>query len=57
MMKKTVYEKIPEFNQSHQMVVQLPPEEREDEIYYGVKIVDLPDEMTDLKSEEIISIK
>jgi hypothetical protein len=51
-MKKTVYEQIPEFDQSQQMVVQLPPEEREDEIYYGVQIVDLPDEMTDLSETE-----
>ncbi len=43
MQKPNVYEKIPQFNQQTQMVVQLPPIEREDDIYHGVKVVDLPE--------------
>jgi predicted thioredoxin/glutaredoxin len=36
-----IYEKIPEFDQGTQCIVQLPPVEKDGDIYYGVEIVDL----------------
>lgn len=42
MPKPNVYADVPKFDQATQAVFQLPPEEREDCIYYGVQVVDLP---------------
>lgn len=36
-----IYEKIPEFNQETQCIVQSQPVEKDGNIYYGVKVVDL----------------
>ena len=38
MTKKVIYAEIPEFDETTQYVVQLPPVESEDEIFYGVEI-------------------
>ncbi len=37
-----VYAPIPDFDQITQMVIQLDPVDMGDYIYYGVEIVDLP---------------
>jgi len=39
-----IYEKIPEFDQETQMVVQKEPVKMGDDMYYGVEIVDVPQE-------------
>ena len=39
---KKKYEKIPEFDQSTQMVVQVAPIDVKGEKYYGVQIIELP---------------
>jgi hypothetical protein len=44
MQKPIVYALIPEFNQETQYVVQLDPVEKDDCIYYGVEIKDLPEQ-------------
>lgn len=36
-----IYEKIPEFDQETQMVVQKEPVKMGDDIYYGVEIVNI----------------
>ena len=41
MEKEIVYADIPEFDQTTQYVVQLPPVEMEDAIYYGVEVKEL----------------
>jgi hypothetical protein len=41
MTKKITYAEIPEFDQSTQYIVQLPPVETEDEIFYGLEVLDL----------------
>lgn len=42
MPKPTVYVEIPEFDQETQAVYQLEQVEKEDCIFYGVEIVDMP---------------
>jgi hypothetical protein len=42
MAKPSVYADIPDFDQCTQYVVQLPPAEREDCVYYGVEVRELP---------------
>lgn len=41
MEKEIVYADIPEFDQATQYVVQLPPVEMADAIYYGVEVKEL----------------
>lgn len=50
MTKRIVYEEIPEFDQITQYVIQLPPIELENEIFYGieVKTIDLSDGFFDV---------
>jgi hypothetical protein len=43
-MKPVIYAEIPPFDQQTQAVFQEEPVEMEDCIYYGVRVVDLPDE-------------
>lgn len=51
MEKAVIYAEIPEFDQATQYVVQLPPVEMADAIYYGVEVKELEiveePEMTD----------
>jgi hypothetical protein len=42
MEKKIMYAEIPQFDQEKEYVVQLPPVETDDEIYYGVEVLKLP---------------
>lgn len=42
MPKPIVYEDIPEFDQETQVIYQLAPVEKDDCIFYGVEIVDVP---------------
>jgi len=44
---KIVYAEIPEFNQETQMVVQKEPVDMGEYIYYGVEVVDIPQEAQD----------
>lgn len=44
MQKPIVHAPVPEFDQTTQMVRELPPVEHEDHIFVGVEIVDLPPE-------------
>ena len=41
MEKAVIYAELPEFDQTTQYVVQLPPGETENEIYYGVEIKEI----------------
>lgn len=41
MEKEIIYADIPEFDQATQYVVQLPPVEMADAIYYGVEVKEL----------------
>jgi len=41
MEKEIIYADIPEFDQTTQYVVQLPPVEMADAIYYGVEVKEL----------------
>ena len=41
MEKAVIYAEIPEFDQTTQYVVQLPPVETADAIYYGVEVKEL----------------
>ena len=41
MEKAVIYAEIPEFDQATQYVVQLPPVETADVIYYGVEVKEL----------------
>lgn len=53
MERKIVYADIPEFDQATQYVVQLPPIETADAIYYGVEVKEL--EIVDEPEREVAS--
>lgn len=51
MTKKIMYAKIPEFDEITQYVIQLPPMESEDEVYYGIEVKNI--EISDNFSDEL----
>ena len=53
MEKEIIYADIPEFDQATQYVVQLPPVEMADTIYYGVEVKEL--EIVDDPEQEVAS--
>jgi len=49
MNKPIIYAEIPEFDQSTQAVFQTEPEDRDEYIFYGVEVVDLPPQEDNLE--------